>query len=473
MDVEFFVHGIPKGQDFWGNEEERAFIGNFYDNSDDKQKFVIQARTVNGKQYFYYSYLVHADIVDSESRAGSYYGMTLRLDQLCIDFMNVYRILDVVFNSYVIGKLLVKDKSKLKYLVSKFEDSEIKEIQDKVMQLLQDTLSNDSFSKVSGIAVTGDRYTKWNIYDFTKDSLLKAISQYGKIALSPYYPSILESSARQQCENKIKSIQQQYQALINENTSEYEKKEQNTNTELKSQKGQIAKLETSTKSKDKENAELKAKVAGLKRTIEHENQNKELSDLIERIKAPVKSLSDALENRNVEKRGGRYGYNHKYDISKLIRNHRIFIIIIIIAIVGVILICMRYCGNKTNSDKPYEQTDPTQASRTETVQDQNESEEISDTVSNNTTANPFSVTSDFNINNVKIDIEDHKGERLKRRETYTVRAINGSENGEWEVEGCQINEKDAKKIVITPTGTSVKIKYKVGNKEKAITRITE
>ena len=31
MDVEFFIHGVPKGESFWGKSEEKNFLGQFYD----------------------------------------------------------------------------------------------------------------------------------------------------------------------------------------------------------------------------------------------------------------------------------------------------------------------------------------------------------------------------------------------------------------------------------------------------------
>lgn len=35
MDVEFFIHGVPKGESFWGKSEEKNFLGQFYDGKTD------------------------------------------------------------------------------------------------------------------------------------------------------------------------------------------------------------------------------------------------------------------------------------------------------------------------------------------------------------------------------------------------------------------------------------------------------
>jgi len=105
MDVEFFIQGKPINDEFLGKEEERSFLGNLYNNSADRQRFLIQVRN----QYSYYSYLVYESVVGNDGRDGSYFGMTLRFDAYCRDFMSIYRILDMAYNSYVVGKLLAVD----------------------------------------------------------------------------------------------------------------------------------------------------------------------------------------------------------------------------------------------------------------------------------------------------------------------------------------------------------------------------
>ena len=113
MEVELFVHGVPSGEGFWGKEEDRNYFGTFYDHSSDEVKFLIQTRALKGKPYCYYNYLVYKtvgsqapNIVANDGRDGSYFGITLRLDAYCKDIVNMYRILDTVFNVYVMGNLL-------------------------------------------------------------------------------------------------------------------------------------------------------------------------------------------------------------------------------------------------------------------------------------------------------------------------------------------------------------------------------
>ena len=105
MDIEIFVHGVPNGQSFWGKEEDRNYFGNFYGQSNsDVVKYLIQTRSSNGKTYCYYNYLVYQNVIGSDGREGSYFGLSIRFDAYCKDFIGIYKILDTVFTAHVLNK---------------------------------------------------------------------------------------------------------------------------------------------------------------------------------------------------------------------------------------------------------------------------------------------------------------------------------------------------------------------------------
>ena len=41
MEVEFFIHGVPSGESFWGKNDDQNYFGTFYDQSSDEIKFVV------------------------------------------------------------------------------------------------------------------------------------------------------------------------------------------------------------------------------------------------------------------------------------------------------------------------------------------------------------------------------------------------------------------------------------------------
>ena len=71
MDVEFFIHGVPKGESFWGKSEEKNFLGQFYDGKTDVEKMYIYSRSLNGANFVYYTYLV-SNTIDVNGRSGAY-----------------------------------------------------------------------------------------------------------------------------------------------------------------------------------------------------------------------------------------------------------------------------------------------------------------------------------------------------------------------------------------------------------------
>ena len=148
MNVEVFLHGVPYGNDFYGTGVDRNYFNNLYSNEAADNKMLVEVNaSADGKRYIYYHYLVGKNVVDSDGRSGSYFGISLRFDCYCVNYANVYRILDSVYNLYCCGSLLAVTESGVRYKVSGFKQAEgkIKEIERKVMEMLQDGFSGNDF----------------------------------------------------------------------------------------------------------------------------------------------------------------------------------------------------------------------------------------------------------------------------------------------------------------------------------------
>ena len=176
MEVELFVHGVPNGVGFWGKEEDRNYFSGFYDHSSDEVKFLIQARAFKGKTYCYYNYLVYktigsqsANIVACDGRDGSYFGITLRLDAYCKDFDNMYRILDTLYNVYIIGRVLKIEQTKLKYTAPDLASfsSTFKDIENTAILLIQKAFTPESFTNFDGFSTSSGKFHAFNLYDGT------------------------------------------------------------------------------------------------------------------------------------------------------------------------------------------------------------------------------------------------------------------------------------------------------------------
>lgn len=302
MKVDLFVFGVPNGEDYWGPEEDRKYFGNFYDQSNDEVKFFIQTRLSGGKPYCYYNYMVYkshdsniSNVVAFDGRDGSYFGLSLRFDAYCKDIMNMYRILDTIYNVYIVGDILKKEKSKLKYTIPNFSsvNGKLESIQNYSVQLIQNAFGAEDFTSLDNFTFNIGNVLKCNLYECSNDAVLIAIKQNGGLALSPYYPSnqVIEIS------NKFKL---ELEKLKNQHNKELSICEKNKLDLIEKQKTEIQKLKNEYEEKlnicDKAKNDLivahKSEIEKVKSDLENKYQldlEKAKSDL-EKIKKERKEL---------------------------------------------------------------------------------------------------------------------------------------------------------------------------------------
>lgn len=461
MDVELFVYGVPYGDDFWGKEEDRKYFGNFYNESLDEVKMLIQNRLSNGRPYCYYNYMVYKDVVDNIRRPGSYFGISLRFDAYCKDIMNMYRILDTIYNVYVLGSLLKADKSKLRYTVSSFENASgtLKIIENATLQLVQNAFSNDSFTSLSGFPTSGNNYPTCNLYDCTPENILAAIKQYGKIAISPYYPSGKETAMQQQCNAQILAAKQRYEERLQADANARAREKNEMNTSLSSAKSQIAQLQKAVSQKDNRIDQLSTEVSQLSSEIRKIGRTKRIDQIIAPLKEPIAELAIALKGiptepheREHRRIGDESKKVKKVSVTKITKALLPFVNFIMLILIAVGMLCSpmntTYTGDAGLTTKVDSLTSAIQAL-------QNRLDDIG----------KIGIGADyFDIKSVRIDIHGYNGGKLSKHKTYEVEAIGGIGGGSWEGKGCNISKTDNPNIVhITPTESTVKITYRVEN----------
>ena len=298
MEVELFVHGTPLGADFWGKKEDKNYFVPFYNGSSDELKFLIQIRPLNGKPYCYYNYMVYKDVICNNGRSGGYFGISLRFDAYCNDAMTLYRILDTIYNVYVLGKILKADKSKLRYTTQNFESVSgyLKNIEDTALQLVQKAFVNESFVGLNGFSTGNGNDSVRNLYDCTNESILSTIRQYGKIAISPYYPSDKEKALQKECETRIQTLQKQcedrYQAEIKMRVNENDE----LKTSLSSTQQQVAGLQSDISQRDETITRLNEQLSKLDTQIKNTARNKNIASIVKTIEAPITDLAKILRN---------------------------------------------------------------------------------------------------------------------------------------------------------------------------------
>ena len=290
MDVEVFIHGVPNGESFWGKDEDRNYFGNFYDQScSDKVKFLVQTRLSNGKAYCYYNYLVYGNVVGYDGREGSYFGLSIRFDAYCKNFMSVYKVLDAVFCSTVVNNILKVQAGNYKYVIPDFVNvpDVMKNINSRIWELIQSALTGESFCSLKGFNTNSSQLPSVNLYETTSSDVETMVRQYGKIAISPYYQTSSERALVQQYEERLNTEKQQCEARIKANATAAENMITQNQNELSSLRTNNSNLATKIAEQNKTIENLNAKIREF-------NLIKKSVEIIEDVKEPIMELASVF-----------------------------------------------------------------------------------------------------------------------------------------------------------------------------------
>ena len=475
MDIEIFVHGVPNGQSFWGKEEDRNYFGNFYDQSNsDAVKYLIQTRSSNGKTYFYYNYLVYQNVIGSDGRVGSYFGLSIRFDAYCKDFMGIYKILDTVFTAHVLNKILKVQNGNYKYIIAEFVSASemMGNIKETIWQLLQSTLTNESVCVLGSFAVGGGSLPTGNLYEITANDVEANVKQYGKIALSPYYPTVREKGIVREYKSKLQSVEQQYKERYSAEINAKEQTNRSLNNSLASVQRECTKLQESIAQKDKIIAQKESAITKLEYQIKQIGQTQKAIENLHLIKAPIKELANILEGQQVHER--------KEDIKQKKENHfsvkgliSLANLAMLLAVLIVVVSLLFKMSPKEN--KPVDSFEVLQDSISILNKEiKNLKSQLSGVENENTSigqvANPFS--SETTPTRVRISVTGYnEGNRtyLQKDNEYVVTVLDSQnpDNGSWSISGGRIegNAKGKSIKFVPESDNEVTITYTNPNGE--------
>lgn len=445
LDVEVFVHGVPNGESFWGENKDRNYFGNFYNQScSDTVRFLIQTRSYNGKIYCYYNYLVYNNVIGYDGREGSYFGLSIRFDAYCKSYISIYKVLDTIFTTHVLNKILKNQNGKLKYAIRDFASSaEMENIRNATLQLIKLALTNDSFCSLKGFVVSGANMPTGNLYETTPNEVETVIRQHGRIALSPYYTTVREKSMAQQYDSKLQQVKQHYEDRLKADSSAKNDEIQRANTSLANMQYESNRLHELMSKKDSEIAQQSNEIARLRNQIKQIDQNKKNIRNIELIKAPIMELAKALGTnqhiptpKNPEHSNQRPNNKTKRISFKAIVPY--LTLVFVMLILFVILFGQR-ADNKSNGKRLQQKIE----------QLEKENRNLRKQLSTNHTS-------------VSISIEGYSANNpLKIGETYeaTVSGCHGVKKHSWKTTGADIKSKEKGKVKFVPTSKNVVIIY--------------
>lgn len=344
MEVQLFLYGTPKGESIWGKDKsDYSYFSNHYNSNKDKLKFLIEVRNINGKQYTYYNYLVGGEFRDVDGRTGAFFGISLRFDAYCHDYLTVYRILDWTYQNFIVGNLINRIGNKYEYAISSLKnaDASIQNIEKQIVALLNLTLQNATFTTAIDV-VKAQPVNSYNIPEATDEEIFIGIEKSGKANLSPFYPRKEDNSAAQQYAEQISKLQSQISQL---------------NTSTKGLNKTITDLNQLNDVLHKENEDLKSKIILLQSEANKSKQFQNIAALIESIKRPINELADFLKkDKPKDPIGGRPG-TKKIPTKKLLDSaYKSVTLILLLAIFCLLTFCSGNGAPKTNElDEPQDQ----------------------------------------------------------------------------------------------------------------------
>ena len=302
MNVEVIIHGTPSGHSIFGaDKNDINYFSNFYTKSEENQKMVLQVRKLGNVTYCYYNFLVYNNVISSEGRDGSYFGITLRFDVFLKRIDKVYEALTAIFYTKILGTILKYDKSKYKYLITDFpsQGTVMKDIKNTVLNILNSSFAIEDFVTSLEKFSISNQGVALNLYEYGADVTEKVLMQGCIITTSPFLPANREKEIIKQCDEKIAAIVKQSEEEI---ASKFKVCQERTDKVVKDYTAKllekeklVADLTKERNGLDSELKQVKEQNRNFESRLKKVGVNKQIEQLLSSIDKPIKDLSDLLK----------------------------------------------------------------------------------------------------------------------------------------------------------------------------------
>lgn len=196
LNINLFVHGVPKGQKLWGHfeDDDKRYLQSFYGpNWNVPEVMKIDTISSNGVKCCFYTLVVGKNVLDSENRVGSYFALTLKMNACYVDVQNIYNLLKAVYDKMCVGTCVQVANGVTSYLIADFTvvDGQIKLMQDRIVKYLSEFSIKGDFVSANGLPVNSSSSAKSiNLHECPKDVATEYMKQLGALRVSPWYPSV-------------------------------------------------------------------------------------------------------------------------------------------------------------------------------------------------------------------------------------------------------------------------------------------
>lgn len=336
--IQIAIGGVPNGNKTYGDSKAIGYVEQLYNrevgNSPYKYYFKIEAREEEGKECFYYSYIV-PQITDQIGRSGGYFAIVLRsCNHYCEDLSRLYQLLKQTYDKKVEGVLLGKDK---KFIVSNFDKAN----SESIIQFLRRNIDNcfsQSFTLLDRKLNKNGKCVEKHISEQGCDLFLNTLFECGEAILAPEI---------HRSENKLQPLEAEIKKL---------------NNIIMAQKKSIHDLENKKGELEEQNAELKSENGKLQREVE---KSRNADDALRQIREILDNTLGAKSNAYVAKSRD-YNKERENPVDASLRKNKKKILVWSIVILAVFLLGFGI-GIVSTHKKTDEQTEQSKEQTTQAI----------------------------------------------------------------------------------------------------------
>lgn len=138
MNFTLLTHGVSMGFDTW-RSDNTDYLKRFYRKSDKNEEMTVEVISTESGPATFYNYLRYNTIVDANGRAGSYFGMSIRIDGYeCVRIADIFHLLQAVFKNHVIPAVFNVDNGIFRYKYERFTslDGALSELENNILRAL-------------------------------------------------------------------------------------------------------------------------------------------------------------------------------------------------------------------------------------------------------------------------------------------------------------------------------------------------
>lgn len=254
--IQIAIGGVPHGNKTYGDSKATGYVEQLYNGETKKisyKFFKIEAREEEGKECFYYSYVVPNTTDQTNGRLGGYFAIVLRsCNHYCEDLSRLYQLLKQTYDKKVEGVLLGKDK---RFIVSNFDRAN----SENIIQFLRKNIDgyfSQSFTRLDRKLNKNGYCVKRHISEQGCDLFLNTLFESGEAILAPEIP---------RSEKKLQPLEAEVQKL-----KEIIMAKNKNIQDLENKKGE---LEHQNAGLNKQNAELQSENGKLQREVEERRKS--------------------------------------------------------------------------------------------------------------------------------------------------------------------------------------------------------